>query len=87
VAGQIESVDDIFTALSGKFKGESKKYVDELVGPLLRRMTPSAVDDLLKITGGDKKLAGQLVKNWFDDAFTASTRNIKESEPCFRHRF
>jgi hypothetical protein len=79
VAGQIESVDDIFTALSGKFKGESKKYVDELVAPLLRRMTPSAVDDLLKITGGDKKLAGELVKTWFDDAVAASTRNIKES--------
>jgi len=79
VAGQIENVDDIFTALSGKFKGESKKYVDELVAPLLRRMTPSAVDDLLKITGGDKKLAGELVKTWFDDAIAASTRNIKES--------
>ena len=79
VAGQIESVDDIFTALSGKFKGESKKYVDELVAPLLRRMSPSAVDDLLKITGGDKKIAGELVKTWFDDAVAASTRNIKES--------
>jgi len=79
VAGQIENVDDIFTALSGKFKGESKRYVDELVAPLLRRMTPSAVDDLLKITGGDKKLAGELVKTWFDDAIAASTRNIKES--------
>lgn len=79
VAGQIESVDDIFTALSGKFKGESKKYVDELVAPLLRRMSPSAVDDLLRITGGDKKLAGELVKTWFDDAVAASTRNIKES--------
>jgi len=79
VAGQIENVDDIFTALSGKFKGESKRYVDELVAPLLRRMTPSAVDDLLRITGGDKKLAGELVKTWFDDAIAASTRNIKES--------
>jgi hypothetical protein len=79
VAGEIEKVDDIFTALSGKFKGESKKYVDELVAPLLRRMSPSAVDDLVRITGGDRKLAGELVRTWFDDAFAASTRNIKES--------
>ena len=79
VAGQIESVDDIFTALSGKFKGESKKYVDELIGPLLRRMSPSAVDDLLRITGGDRKLAGQLVRSWFDDAFRAATKTKKES--------
>jgi hypothetical protein len=74
VAGQIESVDDIFTALSGKFKGESKKYIDELIGPLLRRMSPSAVDDFMKITGGDRKLAGQLARNWFDDAFTSATK-------------
>ena len=79
VAGEIEKVDDIFTALSGKFKGESKKYVDELVAPLLRRMSPSAVEDLIKITGGDRKLAGELVRTWFDDAFASSTRNIKES--------
>ncbi len=79
VAGEIEKVDDIFTALSGKFKGESKKYVDELVAPLLRRMSPSAVDDLVRITGGDRKLAGELVRTWFDDAFAASTKNIKES--------
>jgi len=74
VAGQIESVDDIFTALSGKFKGESKKYIDELIGPLLRRMSTSAVDDFMKITGGDRKLAGQLARNWFDDAFTSATK-------------
>ena len=79
VAGEIEKVDDIFTALSGKFKGESKKYVDELVAPLLRRMSPSAVDDLIRITGGDRKLAGELVRTWFDDAFATSTKNIKES--------
>ncbi len=79
VAGEIEKVDDIFTALSGKFKGESRKYIDELVAPLLRRMSPSAVDDLIRITGGDRKLAGELVRTWFDDAFAASTKNIKES--------
>ena len=33
----------------------------------------------MKITGGDSKLAGELVRTWFDDAFAASTRNIKES--------
>ena len=79
VAGEIERVDDVFTALSGKFKGESKKYVDELIGPLLRRMSPSAVDDLLRITGGDRKLAGQLTRSWFDDAFRAATKTKKES--------
>ena len=79
VAGQIESVDDIFTALSGKFRGEQKKYIDELVRPLLQRMTPSAVDDLIRITGGDRKLAGEVVRMWFDDAFAASTKQLDGS--------
>ena len=35
---------------------EQKKYIDELVKPLLQRMSPSAVDDLIKITGGDREL-------------------------------
>ncbi len=74
VAGEIEKVDDIFTALSGRFKGESKKYIDELVAPLLRRMSPSAVDDLLRITGGDRKLMGQIVRTWFDDAIVSATQ-------------
>lgn len=76
VAGQIESVDDIFSSLSGKFKKEQKKYIDELVKPLLQRMSPSAVDDLIKITGGDRELAGEVVRMWFDDAFAAATKQL-----------
>jgi len=83
VAGQIESVDDIFTALSGKFKGEQRKYIDELVKPLLNRMSPSAVDDLIRITGGDRKLAGEVARYWFDDAFAASVKQIDGSADAF----
>ena len=83
VAGQIESVDDIFSSLSGKFRKEQKKYIDELVKPLLQRMSPSAVDDLIRITGGDRQLAGEVARYWFDDAFAASVKQMDGSADAF----
>ena len=83
VAGTIETVDDIFTPLSGKFKEEKRKYASELLSPILRRMTPEAVDDLIKLSGGGKQgkqNLGELLKYWFDDAFEASMRQVKEAD-------
>lgn len=74
LAGDISKVDKLLFDSGRKINQEElRRYVDDIVSPLLKKLTPRAVDDLKVLVGGDKALVGELVRAYIEKGIKAST--------------
>jgi len=77
LAGEFKKVDKlIFSSGRDISQEEMKRYVDDIVAPLLKKMTPGAVEDLIVLTGGNKELVGSLLRAYIDQGIKASTETV-----------